>query len=102
MKVKELLSDKSRWTQYCAARSSSRTPVSCHSDSAVCWCLTGAARRCYPDFREREKIYSILYSAIKESGLLTDNLLGHEKAIADFNDRNNSAAVLGLLATLDI
>ena len=49
MKVKELLSDESKWCQGPIARSLSGRSVSYNNPNAVCWCLWGALHKCYPD-----------------------------------------------------
>lgn len=48
MKVQELLTDESKWTQDTSARARDGKPVSPQSQRAVCWCLVGAIVRCYP------------------------------------------------------
>ena len=47
MKIKELLSKREAWTQGTYAKT--RDGFATHADSefAVCWCLAGAARKCY-------------------------------------------------------
>lgn len=55
MKVRELLSDERRWTTGAHARDSAGQVVCYTSLDAVCFCLAGAVRRCYPVV-EAEKI----------------------------------------------
>jgi len=67
MKVGELLSDPSRWTQCATGRNAAGIPLIqlmtpghgqfpmrplAESPDAVCWCLRGAILKCYPDDRE--------------------------------------------------
>lgn len=47
MKVKELLADESKWTQGVYARAANGRPTLV-DHNAVCWCLDGAIRHCYP------------------------------------------------------
>ena len=48
MKIKELLSDESKWTQGCMARDEHGYSVDSVNKSAASWCLAGAAQKCYP------------------------------------------------------
>ena len=52
MKVRELLSDKSKWTQGTFARDKDGFEVNSRSRYAVCWCLMGAVNKCYEDVTE--------------------------------------------------
>ncbi len=47
MKLRELLTDKSKWTKHTLARNTKGSPVHPLSDEAVCWCLVGAMQKCY-------------------------------------------------------
>ena len=47
LKIKELLSDPSSWTQHVIARDCKRERVAVNDSSATCFCLYGALRRCY-------------------------------------------------------
>ncbi len=47
MKVSDLLTDASRWTQGAYGRDTNGAPMSIESPLAVCWCLVGALWRCY-------------------------------------------------------
>ncbi len=49
MKVSELLTDASRWTQGAYGRDRNGDPVLLRSKAAVCWCLAGAVAFCYRD-----------------------------------------------------
>ncbi len=46
MKVKELLTDASKWTQK-AYKRDANGDGECAEELAVCWCLEGALRHCY-------------------------------------------------------
>lgn len=47
MKVKELLSDSSKWIQGANARDRNGRKIAPESPYAICWCLFGAIVRCY-------------------------------------------------------
>lgn len=65
MKMHELLSDPSKWTQGAVARDYKGKPVYPDHEEAVCWCPVGAAQKCYPEYQQalevgdriRERIY---------------------------------------------
>ena len=48
MKVKELLTDETKWTKRVFARTAGGFRVSPTNKDATCWCLLGAIERCYP------------------------------------------------------
>jgi hypothetical protein len=52
MKIKELLTDESKWTQNAGARDKEKIPVPPKSEEAVCWCLFGAILKCYGEDKE--------------------------------------------------
>lgn len=57
MKVKELLSDESKWTQRTYAKDANGEGVMWCVPEAVCWCLHGAIAKCYRgDFDRYERI----------------------------------------------
>lgn len=47
MKIYEFLDTPEKWTQGCGARAADGQVVLSNSFAAVCWCLGGAALRCY-------------------------------------------------------
>lgn len=47
MKVRELFSDESKWTQGADARNALGEKVMAEAEDAVCWCLFGAVQKCY-------------------------------------------------------
>lgn len=47
MKIKELLTDESKWTKNTLARNAVGEEELAHSEFAVSWCLVGAAVKCY-------------------------------------------------------
>lgn len=52
MKIYELLDSPEKWTQGRGAASDLGQSVAATNPSAVCWCLAGAAARCYPGGRD--------------------------------------------------
>src|SRR6266508_1642683 len=59
MKINELLSDKSKWTQHAYARLPTGEPCASSHPDAVSWCLLGAVNRCYPADRGLENRHEI-------------------------------------------
>lgn len=47
MKIKDLLTDKSKWTQYTEARDKNNNPIYASNKEATKFCLLGAIKRCY-------------------------------------------------------
>lgn len=47
MKIKELLSDETKWTQGSYARDGNGEATNPVGPNAVCWCLLGASMKCY-------------------------------------------------------
>lgn len=47
MKVKELLSEETKWTKNHYAKNEEGEPVSSLFSEACCWCLKGAVTKCY-------------------------------------------------------
>ena len=48
MKIKELLSDSSKWIKGVQAEDEDNEPISPVCSLAVKWCLLGALHKCYP------------------------------------------------------
>ncbi len=66
LKVKELLSKKSRWSKGAFATNFYGMPVEEDSFWASRFCLVGAAIKCYPDEEERNLVYSKIARELKE------------------------------------
>jgi hypothetical protein len=64
MKIKELLTDESKWTQETLAKNENGERVSPTQSDAVCWCLVGAIYKCYSPY-EQPKIYFKLSDKFK-------------------------------------
>lgn len=47
MKIKELLTDETKWTKGSFAKDKYCTAVFATSSNAICWCLSGAMIKCY-------------------------------------------------------
>ena len=47
LKIQDLLSDQSKWTQGVYARDKSGNPILPNDLAATCWCLEGAIMKCY-------------------------------------------------------
>lgn len=85
--VLDLLSDIGNWTQEDFARDKEGEFVSPGSDTAVCWCLLGAVRKCYPDAQEQDRAVTRLRSALPPEAV----------SIPDFNDTVTHEQILELL-----
>jgi len=74
MKIKELLSDKSKWTQKAYARDIHGDALG-HGSSqfAVSWCLVGAMEKCYPDFNVVDDIVSKIHRKVGGPAIFNDS-----------------------------
>jgi hypothetical protein len=92
MKVRELLCDESKWTQYANARDGYGLQTSADSPDAVCWCLSGAIDKCYGDcYGNNHRIWI----------LVLDNLPS-AYGIGYWNDTHSYEDVKKLVDELDI
>lgn len=97
-KIKELFSDKSKWTQGAHARNKYGESVSSRHVDAVCWCLVGALHYCYLNdddghSRAEQKILIELYARGYE---------GEDRSIFRFNDQAQFEDIRELVTMLDI
>lgn len=67
MKVKELLSDSSKWTQGSFAKDKFGEVTKIDSKDATCWCLQGALQLCYGNYSINPSIYDKVKSEINRS-----------------------------------
>lgn len=92
-RVRERLSDPSRWTQRSYARDADGHPVSTHSARATCWCLHGAIKveaDTVTGYPVREAVRTALWKAngqvpietINDSGEHVHVLLAIDRALA--------------------
>lgn len=92
MLINKLLSDPRRWTIGTDARQADKTPTDANDPAAVCWCLAGAVRKCYPD------TYHSIYVLIVRH--LVSQRLG--TSIRVHNDRCSHEQVVALTELLKI
>ena len=94
MKIRELLTDESKWIKGCFAQDKRGEPVGTNSFGAVSWCLIGAVEKCYPDREENTRIrYKII-----------NHLRKFDLGDVEFNDNRNTTfeKIRTLVETLDI
>lgn len=87
MTLRELFKSARQWTTGAYARDHKNKKIGltveeCGPD-AVCWCLLGGLRRCYPDPLIRAEARKRLVMAIAIHS-------GREKSIPEFNDSKNT------------
>jgi len=92
MKVKELLSDKSKWTQGVYARNKDGESVLSCDPQATCYCLSGALARCYVG---GSATFWIMYRRIEA-------LLAPNQTIPRFNDKATFEEVKALVEMADV
>ena len=68
MKVKELLTDESKWTRGANARDSMGHSIPSTDPDAKCWCLQGAINFCYrgPLIRYKDEAIERAYKTVQE------------------------------------
>ena len=76
MKIKDLLTDESKWTKGAFAIGADGLMVGSASPSAVSWCLMGAVERCYG-------YDSVSPEAVKIGGRIHDYLRECPRALGD-------------------
>lgn len=57
MKIRELLTDESKWTKGTYGRDRQGNPVPYYSQKATAFCLSAAIFRCYPQQNKGTKLY---------------------------------------------
>lgn len=81
MKIQELLSDDSKWTQRANARAADTTKRPPRSPEAMCWCLVGAFLKCYapgtPEYCDANLRLSLALQVIDRKA----------PSVADWNDK---------------
>lgn len=98
MKVRELFTDESKWTQHTRARDVNGRGVDENSPDAVCWCLTGAISHCY---NPRDTIDSyVLESTIARK--VEEALNGRILVVWNDNQDRTFKEVKALVERLDI
>jgi len=91
MKISELLLKPERWTQKYYARDRQGLPVPATSENAICWCLHGAIRRCYPN--TENMVYSKVAAKTTEQ---------YNCGPIAFNDNATYEEVISLVKEMDI
>ena len=67
MKVKQLLSTKSKWTKLACARDKKNMECPVNDPSAVKYCLEGAIIKCYQTGEERNRVENLIRRALRMS-----------------------------------
>ncbi len=90
MKVRDLLTDESKWTKDTYARDKDGNATTPGASDAVCWCLVGALERCY--------------IPTSEFGLVYERLARRTDGAAKWNDASERTfpEVRALVEELDI
>ena len=88
MKISELLSSPSKWTQGSFAKDADGEPVCWSSRYAERFCLLGALKKCYPNVEEQNRIRSLVRDRV---GVITN-----------YNDSTDYQTVISLVKELDI
>ena len=82
LRLRELLVEEDRWTQYAEARNNDGYPVRHYSKFACSWCLTGAVARIANEHPEVKNGYHRLLSALNREVKITC----HVADIQEWND----------------
>ena len=99
MKVRELLSDETKWTQCTFAATKDGHPCDPEARRAAKWCLSGAIERCYGQF------HGSFAAAARATAVIRSRVI--ERIHADIIEWNDSpvrsfGAVKRLVDELDI
>lgn len=90
-KIREVLADRSRWTQDVMARDSEGHEVRFGDKRATCFCLLALADMCYPN---DGSIKQMMYAELAKRG--------SENSISKFNDTHTYEEVLEFVTVLDV
>jgi len=101
MKVKELLADPASWTQGQFARDIWGRAVDVQGERAICWCIGGGIRKCYPDSEEWESVSKKILRVI-DPAFDPENKDWRLEPIFDFNDKSTHAEVMKVLEEADV
>ncbi len=66
-KIKELLTDETKWTQGSGSKDAAGNTVSFTNSSAVCWCIWGACALCY-DMSRKSEFYAVWNKLLAKTG----------------------------------
>jgi hypothetical protein len=67
MKLQELFSDSSKWTQGCMAKDKNGLTVFPKDCKAVSWCLIGGMNKCCPNIQQFTTMVNAAYCLLKRS-----------------------------------
>jgi hypothetical protein len=86
VKIRELLSDESKWTQGFYARNSVGSEVEAIDPEACCWCLSGALMKCYCDYGRDTYSKRIVHLLIDRYNFSHSSRIGNLGIIPHWND----------------
>lgn len=87
--VRELLSERSKWTQGCLARNIADNSVDPLDPKAVCWCLVGAVHKVNEKLPllERHKISNKFYMASDRGLMSVNDAFTHAEVLAFLDEQ---------------
>lgn len=88
MKIHELLTDESKWTQGSLARTNLDMAIHAQASDATCWCLVGAVHKCYGATKLPNEIIQRIHDKVGN--------------LAKYNNSHTFAEVRQLVLELDI
>lgn len=102
MKIRELLTDESKWTKGKSARNQYGLPISAKHSKACRWCLSGAVEKAYENYVDILRVESKISSNLHAKQRLSGGPRSY--SIEDWNDRPNRTfeEVKALVEELDI
>lgn len=93
-RARELISDRSKWTQGVMARDADGKPVLPEDSSAACWCATGALRAVAPTSEVRlAALARLAVSSRVDDPATVNDRLGYTATLKMFDDAIAAEAV---------
>lgn len=92
MKIYELLDSPEKWTKGYFARNKTGDPTESHDNDACCWCLIGAAMKCYNNIGS-----TTIIDLLNEKAYL----LGYGHAV-HFNDDSDYKTIIEFVKELNV
>lgn len=86
MKIKDLLSDESKWIKRNNAQDKDGNVVYIDSDDACKFCLFGAVRRCYRTHYEQEQVADIINDIVVDNNLSKNFIKFNDDPRTTFED----------------
>lgn len=71
--MQELFTDKSKWTQKTLARTEEGGGTCTSFSDAVCWCVVGAAEKCYPNYSDFTSVIDKMFVYIQHHWPVKEN-----------------------------